>query len=188
MNENLYLKPLSPLESCRLMLELSYRAEAKVIPFRGIPIEPMPKNKNSRKAKRITDAAAEKAKWDRFKAEQEQQRQAAIQLRARRDREAKEHKERDQEARQQARDARAQKKKSSKSTLTRYMPEDGRTGGHRDMYLKPLPPKVFEPVIGTPNAKGEIPVKLDAKTTVYVRPGKDVQETIAKYKKILNIK
>lgn len=48
--------------------------------------------------------------------------------------------------------------------------------------------KVFEPVIGKPNAAGEIPVKVAYNTTIMVKPGRDVQKTIAKFQNYLKSK
>lgn len=48
--------------------------------------------------------------------------------------------------------------------------------------------KHFQPIIGKVNAAGETPVKISHNTTIMVRPGKDVEETVAKYQKHLNLK
>jgi ATP-dependent 26S proteasome regulatory subunit len=41
--------------------------------------------------------------------------------------------------------------------------------------------KQFIPVIGTVNSRGETPVKVDHKTVIYIKPGKDVQAQITAY-------
>jgi len=42
-------------------------------------------------------------------------------------------------------------------------------------------PKAFVPIIGQPNSKGETPVMFAPGTTAYVKPGRDIEESIAKW-------
>lgn len=58
----------------------------------------------------------------------------------------------------------------------------------QDLRMKEAAPKYFQPVIGAPNANGETPVRLDEKSVILVKPGKDIQKAIKTYQKILNIK
>jgi hypothetical protein len=181
MNENLYLSPLSYAESARLMLELrNDRPEARVITLPSRMNEPM--HNKPRKAKRLVDQAG-KEKWEKNRAEQKLAADARARIKAQRKLEAKLQKEAEQEERRAAREMKA------KNTISKLVPApDGRTGGVREIYLKPLPPKHFEPVIGAVNADGETPVRIDAKTVILVGAGKDIQKVIAKYQKLLNIK
>lgn len=187
MDENLYLQPLSYAGSAALMMELSQpHPPAKVMVLQSKINEPMPKDPNRRKAKRVGDKAAEAAKWQKFKEQMKLEQAAKAKLKAQRVFEEMQAAE--QRLQQKLMDRQGKIKKPSQATITRYMPADNRTGGHREMYLKPIEAKNFIPIIGKVNAAGQTPVQIDAKTTIMISPGRDIEQTIAKYKKILNIK
>lgn len=120
--------------------------------------------KETRKAKRILD----KKQWDQYQEEKKAQEQAE-----------REQKKAIREANAAALKVQRQQARDIKRAASKEQKEKYKAPG--DMRLKKIVPEHFEPIIKEPNTRGETPVQIDAKTTIYVPKGCDVQKSIAKW-------
>ena len=185
MDENLYLSQLTVGESCALMLELRPEPQTITLPSKLNHPEPEIRKAAHREYYDIRKSLSEE-QWNQVIITRRAKRKAdTIAYQNRLAEEKAAEKARTAAYRQRMAEEAAAAKLEAKSLRVTVKPSIKREPAGMEPKLCKIPVKVFVPVIHGVNPAGETRVQVDAKTSILVGPGKDIQKAIANYQSYL---